>query len=129
MDCNVDGKKKDVKIKEKPKKNDKSQKSEKKERYAPDESLPNKPGGEPAPDPNAQGAHTRLGTKNGSKGPYKYAREFDKHGNPQKEFHFTNHGRPSNHPSEHFHQRTPNPSGGTYRWGKTPEPLEIPPPK
>jgi RHS repeat-associated protein len=95
--------------------------------YQPKEELPRDKNGLPAPDPEASGPHTQIGTKEGSKGPYKQAREFDANGNPVKDIDFTDHGRPSNHTNPHQHPYKPNPTGGTPQRG-TQEPLEVTPP-
>jgi len=75
--------------------------------------LPRKEDGTPAPDSEATGPHTQIGTKQGSKGPYKQAREFDENGNPVRDIDNTDHGRPTLHPNPHDHQWIPNKTGGT----------------
>ncbi|MBL8296833.1 MAG: hypothetical protein JNN30_00665, partial [Rhodanobacteraceae bacterium] len=96
----------------------------------PDRPLPRDPvSGEPVPDAEAVGVpHTQLGTKNGSKGKYPQAREFDEKGKEVKTRDFTDHGRPGNHTNPHDHIRTPNPTGGTPRRGSPEPPKEPNPP-
>ena len=94
--------------------------------YAPKAELPRNPDGTPAPDPNASGPHTQLGTKPGRKGDYRQAREFDAKGNPVKDIDFTDHGRPKTHPNNpHQHDYKPNPTGGTPQRDKNPKPLSY----
>ena len=90
--------------------------------YAPDRDLPTK-NGEPVPDetPEDKGRHSQLGTREGSKGKYPKARQFDKDGNIVKEIEFTDHSKPSNHPCPHQHVYEPNATGGTPRRGKKAE--------
>ncbi|MEI8124540.1 MAG: RHS repeat-associated core domain-containing protein [Parachlamydiaceae bacterium] len=89
--------------------------------YAPPRPLPmTKPGGIPIPDTDAP--HTQLGTKNGSKGSYPQAREFDANGKPVRTIDFTDHGRPHNHTNPHQHRNIPNSTGGTPNRDK-PEPV------
>ena len=64
-----------------------------------------------------------LGTKQGSKGPYPQAREFDETGKPVRDIDFTDHGRPQNHPIPHQHEWKPNPTGGTPKREKEGNPL------
>ena len=81
--------------------------------------LPKKSNGEPDPHADgATGAHTQLGKKNGSKGTYKQAREFDSNGKLIKDIDFTNHGRPKTHPNPHQHSWECNPAGGTPKRSK-----------
>lgn len=80
--------------------------------YAPDRELPRDERTK-EPVPEADAPHTELGTKQGSKGPYPQAREFDETGKPVRDIDFTDHGRPSNHPNLHQHIHKPNPTGGT----------------
>jgi RHS repeat-associated protein len=88
--------------------------------YAPDRPLPLTEDGIPIPEANAP--HTELGTRDGSKGKYPQAREFDAHGRPIRDIDFTDHGYPNNHPNPHQHRPKPNPTGGTPQRGK-PEPV------
>ena len=89
-----------------------------------DDPLPRDKDGNPVPDAEAaEGAHTQLGTKQGRKGPYRQAREFDEKGNPVRDIDFTDHGRPQNHPNPHQHKYKDNPTGGTKQRSKTPDPL------
>ena len=44
------------------------------------------------------------GQRQGSKGPYKQAREFDENGNPVRDIDHTDHGRPGQHPNPHQHK-------------------------
>jgi hypothetical protein len=74
------------------------------------------------PVPETDAPHTELGTKDGSKGRYPQAREFDEKGNPVRDIDFTDHGRPEQHPNPHQHLPQPNPSGGTPQRGP-PEPV------
>jgi RHS repeat-associated protein len=83
----------------------------------PDRSLPRAGGGEPAPDPEAEGPHTQLGTKEGRNGPYPQAREFDAEGRPVRDIDFTDHGRPGQHNNPHEHPYRDNPTGGTRQRG------------
>ncbi len=95
----------------------------------PDRSLPRDINGNPTPDPEASGPYSQLGRKPGRNGAYDQAREFDKQGKPVRDIDFTDHGRPSSHPSPHQHRYIPNPTGGTPQRGPT-EPLPdrpIPP--
>jgi hypothetical protein len=88
--------------------------------YTYDRPLPATGEGIPIPDTDAP--HTQLGTREGSKGPYPKAREFDKEGSPVRDIEFTDHGRPHNHPNPHQHRYEDNPTGGSPKIGK-PEPL------
>ncbi|MFM8899896.1 MAG: RHS repeat-associated core domain-containing protein [Burkholderiales bacterium] len=88
----------------------------------PDRPLPRDKDGNPIPDPEAEGAHTQLGQKQGRKGKYDQAREFDANGKPVRDIDFTDHGRPQNHPNPHQHDYLPNPTGGTPQHGP-PKPL------
>lgn len=92
--------------------------------YQPKESLPRKDNGEPAPDPEATGPHTQVGTRQGRDGEYRQAREFDGDGKPVKDIDFTDHGRPETHTNPHQHRWQPNETGGTPRRG-TQEPLDY----
>lgn len=85
--------------------------------YHPDRDLPRDKYGNPIPDTDAP--HTQLGKKEGGKGQYPKAREFDENGNPIRDIEFTDHGR-SDHPNPHQHMRENNPTGGT----RTREPAE-----
>lgn len=104
-----------------------------------DRPLPRSKGGEPAPDPEAEGvAHTQLGKSEGRKvGEYPSAREFDDKGKPVRDIDFTDHGRPKEHTNPHQHPYRDNPTGGTRQRGEAmpldpgyPEPLDPgdPPP-
>lgn len=66
--------------------------------------------------------NTQLGTKGGSKGKYRQAREFDADGNEIRRIDFTDHGRPQNHTNPHQHRPQKNTTGGTPKGGP-PEPL------
>lgn len=79
--------------------------------YAPDRPLPLDGYGVPIPE--ADVPHTEIGTKDGRKGKYPQAREFDGYGKPVRDIDFTDHGRPQNHPNPHQHEHKPNPTGGT----------------
>jgi RHS repeat-associated protein len=89
--------------------------------YAPDRPLPNNPDGKHIPDTDAP--HTQLGTKQGSKGKYPQAREFDENGNPVRDIDFTDHSRPEKHPNPHQHQHIENKTGGTPKRSKNPKPV------
>lgn len=88
--------------------------------YAPDRPLPLTENGIPLPETDAP--HTELGTRDGSKGKYPQAREFDKDGKPVRDIDFTDHGYPKKHPNPHQHRQEPNPTGGTPQRGN-PEPV------
>ncbi len=90
--------------------------------YAPDRDLP-RDDRTREPVPEADAPHTELGTKQGSKGPYPQAREFDETGKPVRDIDFTDHGRPQNHPIPHQHEWKPNPTGGTPKREKEGNPL------
>ena len=80
--------------------------------YVPDRPLPRDPRtGLPKPETNAP--HTELGTRNGDKGKYPQAREFDDNGKPVRDIDFTDHGRPEIHLNPHEHPYIKNPTGGT----------------
>jgi RHS repeat-associated protein len=96
--------------------------SKKIEMYAPDRPLPRDPRTQ-EPVPEADVPHTELGTKNGTKGKYPQAREFDAQGRPVRDIDFTDHGRPQNHPNRHQHKWKPNPTGGTPQRSPEAEPL------
>lgn len=102
-------------------------------KYAPERDLPRVPKGEsgegePLPDAEALGReHTQLGTKQGRKGNYTQAREFDKNGKPVRDIDFTDHGRPQNHVNPHQHRWEPNQTGGTLQRSKKSTPLNINP--
>ncbi|WP_323141130.1 RHS repeat-associated core domain-containing protein [Massilia phyllosphaerae] len=90
----------------------------------PDRKLPRDPNGNPVRDPEAEGAHTQLGQKDGRRGKYDQGREWDADGNPVKDIDFTDHGRPQqNHPNPHEHRYKPNPTGGTPQHGPA-QPLQ-----
>jgi hypothetical protein len=91
--------------------------------HFPERPLPRDPHGNPTPDPEAAGRpHTQLGQKEGRRGQYDQAREFDASGKPVRDIDFTDHGR-KNHPNPHQHQYSPNGTGGTPSRGPT-EPLK-----
>ncbi|WP_198315859.1 RHS repeat domain-containing protein [Chitinophaga tropicalis] len=79
---------------------------------------------EPMSDPEATGPHTQLGSREGRKGTYNQAREFDQNGKPVKDIDFTDHGRPGNHTNPHEHPFIQNPTGGTPQHGDA-QPLNI----
>ena len=91
--------------------------------YAPGRPLPRDPRTK-EPVPEADVPHTELGTKDGTKGKYPQAREFDAQGRPVKDIDFTDHGRPQNHPNPHEHKWKPNPTGGTPQRSPEAEPLK-----
>jgi hypothetical protein len=66
---------------------------------------------EESPKPSVDEPHTQLGQKDGRKGRYPQAREFDGEGNPVRDIDFTDHGR--GHPNPHQHPYKENPTGGT----------------
>jgi RHS repeat-associated protein len=88
--------------------------------YAPDRPLPLTDDGVPIPATDAP--HTELGTRDGRKGKYPQAREFDKNGKPVRDIDFTDHGKPQQHTNPHQHRPKSNPTGGTPERGK-PEPV------
>lgn len=90
--------------------------------YAPDRPLPQTPHGAKIPDTDTE--HTQLGTKEGSKGKYPQAREFDENGKPVRDIDFTDHGRPHNHTNPHQHRWDENPTGGSRSRERTNKPLE-----
>ena len=51
--------------------------------------------------------------RDGRKGKYAQAREFDVQGKPLRDIDFTDHGRSQNHPNPHQHIYEENPTGGT----------------
>ncbi|WP_434702528.1 RHS repeat-associated core domain-containing protein [Pseudomonas sp. Z1-12] len=83
----------------------------------PDRELPRDRNGNPVRDPEAEGAHTQLGQKEGRRGKYDQGREWDANGRPVKDIDFTDHGRPKNHTNPHEHPYLPNPTGGTLQHG------------
>jgi YD repeat-containing protein len=83
----------------------------------PDRNLPRNPYGDPIPDPEAEGPYTQLGQRDGRKGKYDQAREFDAAGKPVRDIYFADHGRPQNHTNPHQHDYLPNGSGGTPKHG------------
>ncbi|MEV8577403.1 RHS repeat-associated core domain-containing protein, partial [Elizabethkingia anophelis] len=98
-------------------------------KYAPERDLPRVPKGESGegePLPDAE-ALAQLGTKQGRKGNYTQAREFDKNGKPVRDIDFTDHGRPQNHANPHQHRWEPNQTGGTLQRSKKSTPLNINP--
>ena len=78
--------------------------------------FPRDANGNPIPD--SQYPHTQLATAHGRKGDYPTAREWGPDGQPVRDVHWTDHGRPLNHTDPHQHPFTPNPSGGTPKHGK-----------
>ncbi|MDX8430654.1 MAG: RHS repeat-associated core domain-containing protein [Candidatus Algichlamydia australiensis] len=80
--------------------------------YAPDRDLPRDPRTK-EPKPESDAPHTQLGTKEGRKGKYPQAREFDINGKPVRDIDFTDHGRSKDHSNPHQHEYKPNPTGGT----------------
>ena len=90
--------------------------------YAPNRTLPRDPEtGKAVPDANndetpINAPHTQLGDRSRAKGAtYPQGRTFDEHGNPVKDIHHTDHGRPQTHTNPHQHRHTPNPSGTPQR--------------
>jgi RHS repeat-associated protein len=81
--------------------------------HFPDRQLPRDEHGRPAPDAEAEGPYSQLGQRDGRKGKYDQAREFDAEGKPVRDVDFTDHGRPNQHPSPHQHVYRPSPTGGT----------------
>ena len=79
--------------------------------YVPDRPLPVTEHGVPLPEADAP--HTELGIRDGRKGKYPQAREFDGNGKPIKDIDFTDHGKPHKHPNPHQHRREDNPTGGS----------------
>jgi RHS repeat-associated protein len=78
----------------------------------PKSSLPRDESGNYLPDPEATGPHTTLGTRPGRQGEYTQGATFDEDGNFEGRTDVTDHGRPSNHESPHFHPATgPNSVG------------------
>ena len=65
------------------------------------------------PIPESSNPHTQLGTRNGRKGKYPQAREFDEKGKPVRDIDFTDHGTPHKHPNPHQHRREENSTGGS----------------
>ena len=90
--------------------------------YVPDRPLPRDPRTK-EPTPEANVPHTELGTREGTKGKYPQAREFDAQGKPVKDIDFTDHERSQNHPNPHEHKWNPNPTGGTPQRSTDAEPL------
>ncbi|HBL15074.1 MAG TPA: hypothetical protein DD379_27515 [Cyanobacteria bacterium UBA11162] len=84
--------------------------------------------GEPKPDPNAVGAHSRLRWDTHNKRIYQ-AREFDVNGQPVRDIDFTSPTYPNgtsradHFPPPHQHRWLLNPTGGTPIRNKIPEPL------
>jgi hypothetical protein len=86
--------------------------------YRPLNPLPRGRNGEMVP--SSQYPHTQLGTETGRKvGPYTAAREFGPDGQPLRDIHFTDHGRPNvpGHTNPHQHRHIPTPTGGTPEYG------------
>ncbi len=96
-----------------------SKKKKPQETYAPDRPLPRDKDGIPIPDTDA--SHTQLGTREGSKGPYPQAREFDNDAKTIRDIDFTDHGRPDKHPKPHQHRYIENETGGTPKRSDMPE--------
>ena len=94
-----------------------SAKDERKKSAFPDRKLPRDQNGNPIRDPEAEGAHTQLGQKEGRRGKYDQGREWTASGGPVKDIDFTDHGRPDNHTNPHEHPYLPNPTGGTPKHG------------
>ncbi len=86
--------------------------------YRPSTPLPRGPNGELLP--SSPYPHTQLGTQIGRKvGPYTAAREFGPNGQPMRDIHFTDHGRPNipGHSIPHQHRHIQMPTGGTPQFG------------
>jgi hypothetical protein len=86
--------------------------------YRPNSPLPRCPNGGVLP--SSPHPHTQLGTEIGRKvGPFTAAREFGSDGQPIRDIHFTDHGRPNvpGHVNPHQHRHIPNPTGGTPQYG------------
>ena len=86
--------------------------------YRPSTPLPRGPNGELLP--SSPYPHTQLGTEIGRKvGPYTAAREFGPNGQPIRDIHFTDHGRPNipGHTIPHQHRHIQMPTGGTPQFG------------
>lgn len=83
----------------------------------PDRDLPRNKDGRPIPDLEAEGPYTQLGQRQGRRGKYDQAREFDASGKPVRDIDFTDHGRPGNHTNPHQHDYLPSPTGGTPQHG------------
>jgi len=86
--------------------------------YRPPNALPRGKNGEMVP--SSPNPHTQLGTETSRKaGDYTAAREWGANGQPVRDIHFTDHGRPSvpGHVNPHQHQHIPNPTGGTPQYG------------
>ncbi|MGV7208243.1 hypothetical protein ACLB1G_10360 [Oxalobacteraceae bacterium A2-2] len=83
----------------------------------PDRELPRDANGAPLRDPEAEGAYSQLGQKDGRYGKYDQARVWDTDGRPIKDIDFTDHGRPGSHTNPHEHRYVPNPTGGTAQHG------------
>ncbi|MEV4387605.1 polymorphic toxin-type HINT domain-containing protein [Micromonospora sp. NPDC049580] len=85
--------------------------------WFPDRSLPRDQHGNPIPD--SEYPHTQLGRKEGRKGSYPQAREFDENGRPVRDIDFTDHGRPNvpGHTNPHEHIWLENETGGTLKRG------------
>lgn len=93
--------------------------NEKNKKGFPDRPLPTTEDGVPIPDTNTP--HTQLGIRNGRKGTYGKAREFDADGKPVRDIEFTDHGRPQNHSNPHQHRYQENSKGGSRKRMKTAE--------
>jgi len=86
--------------------------------YRPPNALPREKNGEMVP--SSPNPHTQLGTETSRKaGDYTAAREWGANGQPVRDIHFTDHGRPSvpGHVNPHQPQHIPNPTGGTPQYG------------
>lgn len=77
----------------------------------------------PSPDIEAEGPYTQLGMKEGRRGSYPQAREFDAEGKPIRDIDFTDHDRPDLHTNPHQHRYKPNQTGGTLK-REDAEPME-----
>jgi hypothetical protein len=86
--------------------------------YRPPGELPRGENGEVVP--SSEYPHTQLGTETSRRvGEYTAAREWGANGQPLRDIHFTDHGRPTvpGHINPHQHQHIPNPTGGTPQYG------------
>lgn len=87
--------------------NNETAKGDRKESGFPDRELPRDRNGNPVRDPEAEGAYTQLGQKEGRCGKYDQGREWDASGRPVKDIDFTDQGRPKNHTNPHEHPYLP----------------------
>jgi len=90
--------------------------------YVPDRPLPRDEDGVNIPDTDAP--HTQLGTKQGRRGKYPQAREFDRDGRPIRDIDFTDHEKPDKHPNPHQHIHKPNETGGTPERSREANPVQ-----